>query len=133
MQGKPEKPGGDLALAAAQLVHSALHGPDLRRLYAAAGAMPKAGLDLLVAAVDGLRAGLRHDNPLVRRRAAQALAFLKEVAAPALDDLIAALDDSEWTVREAVVQALAALPFVERAVLRAELVGHALHDRSPLV
>lgn len=116
---------------AVALAHAALHDPDFRQAHAAARRIVEAGVDR-VAGLQALTDGLRHEDPRVRRRAAQAFGLLGPAAIPAADALRRALRDPSWTVREAVVQAIALLP-VECVAARTDLVACALHDRSPLV
>jgi HEAT repeat protein len=112
------------------LVRTILHDPDFRRARAAAGELLHSGVDLRTAATN-LAAGLRHSDNFVRRRAAQALGVLGAAATPAVPALLAALDDTSWTVREAIVQALSGLPADD--AVRAALAACTLHDRNPLV
>jgi hypothetical protein len=118
---------GDTAL----LAQIALHDPNIRQAQAAVVRLREEAVHLS-SALQAFMAALHHDDPLVRRRAAQALSWLGAAAAPAAGALCDRLRDPSWPVREAVVQAIAVLPG-HCAAAHAESLTVALHDRSPLV
>lgn len=131
MDSAAQPPAGAPTPDALTLAHAALYDADFRRAHAAARGIlaPEVDRSLALAA---FVAGLHHHDPLVRRRAAQALAVLGPAAASAAGALRAGLGDPSWTVREAVVPAVAQLA-AGSVALGADLLDAALHDRSPLV
>jgi HEAT repeat protein len=116
----------------AELLQTALHEHDFRRSQAAARALSACPAADLAPCVPEIAAALCHPDPLVQRRAAQALAVLGPAAASAVPALIEALSARRWTMREAAAQALGRVGG-SSAALRAALVTSALHDRTALV
>jgi HEAT repeat protein len=113
-------------LTEAELLRMALDDADFRHASAAARELIRRPDAMQAATFDALARGLRHPDAVVQRRAAQTLAAFGERAAPAAAALIEASADRRWPVREAVVQALAALGACEE--VRQALVRLSLHD-----
>jgi HEAT repeat protein len=110
----------------AALVRIALEDSDFRRARAAGHELAQRTASTQ-ATVDAFASALAHTSSELPRRAAQVLALFGEKAAPAAKALIDACSDRRWTVREAVVQALAALTGLP--VVRDALLQLSLHDR----
>lgn len=143
VQQVPQLPPQDLprALLLARALRLQLPDDSLRFLLApgqpaavVAAALPLAGPALAAE----VRGGLSHADPGVRAAAAQhfaGMAMRGDVGA-----LASLLADTHWPVRRAAAQALAALPFLDDAQLRAlappagpaaDVMAHVLAEREP--
>src|SRR4051794_4722981 len=92
-----------------ELLQTALHHLDFRCRQAALAELVRLSPPELVPVCESLLGCFRNPTVHLERRALQVMTALGTVCSPCLPNVLEALQDSHWTVREVAAQALGAM------------------------